>query len=79
MAVFSRQSGAPFLWSDIGHLNKITPAERACLDAHERADLGEGPRLQVFGPGGRNGFCALGSDPAAPHPTGVQIRGFQWA
>jgi len=79
MAVFSRQSGAPFFWSDIAHLKTISAAERAYLDALERADLGEGLGLQVFGPGGRNGFCALGLDPAAPHPTGLQIRAFQWA
>jgi LuxR family transcriptional regulator/LuxR family quorum-sensing system transcriptional regulator CciR len=79
MAVFSRQSGEPFFWSDISRLKTITPAEQAYLDALERADLGEGLGIQVFGPGGRNGFCALGLDPEAPHPTGLQIRGFQWA
>jgi DNA-binding CsgD family transcriptional regulator len=79
MAVFSQQTGEPFFWSDITHLKTITPAERAYLDRLEHADLGEGLGIQVFGPGGRNGFCALGLDPATPHPTGVQIRGFQWA
>lgn len=78
-ALFSQQSTEPFFWRDIAHLKEITPGERDYLRALEAADLGDALGIQVFGPGGRNGYVAIELEPGAPHLTGPEIREFQWA
>lgn len=77
-AIFSQQSVEPFFWKDITHLKEISASEQAYLDQLAAADLGDGLGIQVFGPGGRNGYCGIGIDPEAPHLTDRQIREFQW-
>ncbi len=52
----------PFRWWDAPVHAVLTPAEAAQL-ARGRAHIGEGFAFGVFGPEGRNGFCALGYDP----------------
>jgi LuxR family transcriptional regulator/LuxR family quorum-sensing system transcriptional regulator CciR len=55
-------NAVPFRWSDIRRLRTLTPAQEAFLE--EFVDLHHGARdgiaIPVFGPGGRNGYVALG-------------------
>lgn len=53
-------SHRPFLWSEAAELTELTEVEKAYLDALDRAHLGEGIAVPVFGPYGRNGYVGLG-------------------
>ncbi|MEO1687227.1 MAG: LuxR family transcriptional regulator [Pseudomonadota bacterium] len=54
------RSMEPFHWDDASRLTETSQAELAYLDRLEKAALGDGLAVQVFGPEGRNGYCGLG-------------------
>ena len=54
---------APFKWSEIAGLRELSEAEAAYLESMRAADLGDGLAIQAFGPGGRNGYFAVGDIP----------------
>ncbi|MFC3303563.1 helix-turn-helix transcriptional regulator [Parvularcula lutaonensis] len=53
-------AGRPFWWSDAGRHFDLSEKEKAYLDELERADLGDGLAVPVFGPHGRDGYVGLG-------------------
>jgi len=50
----------PYFWSEIPDLPDLTQEERDYIALVAREKLGEGMGVPVFGPAGRNGYCALG-------------------
>lgn len=52
----------PVRWSDVRALASLTPSGKNYLADRDKAVLGEGLALQVFGPGMRNGYFSLGLD-----------------
>lgn len=50
----------PYFWSEIPKLPELTEAERRYIAVVSKVNLGEGIGVPVFGPAGRNGYCALG-------------------
>ncbi len=50
----------PFWWSDIAELTDLSEEEKSYIDALNKADLGDGIAISLFGPHGRNGYTGLG-------------------
>lgn len=67
----------PFLWSDIGTLMRLSPAQKGYLAQMRAAGLGEGLAFQVFGPGLRNGYVGLGFDAEHDMPSAALQIDFQ--
>ena len=58
--IFALRIESPFFWSDIYEKAKLEAHQKAFLKRFEEQNLGEGLAVQVFGPGGRNGYFGLG-------------------
>jgi LuxR family transcriptional regulator/LuxR family quorum-sensing system transcriptional regulator CciR len=56
----AKARSTPFLWSDADTLGDLGPAARRYLDRLTAQGLGDGLAVQVFGPGGRDGYVGLG-------------------
>lgn len=50
----------PYFWSETPDLPDLTNAERRYIALVAKENLGDGIGVPVFGPAGRNGYCALG-------------------
>jgi DNA-binding CsgD family transcriptional regulator len=73
-----RRSVDPLLLSDLQRFNQISAEEQEYLDRLGRENLGDGLGLQVFGPSGRNGFCAVGFAADARPVSPLDVREIQW-
>lgn len=61
-----------FYWSEAAQFEDLSPEEDNYLKELERANLGDGLAIPVFGPLGRNGYVGLGFGCDGTRP-GVQI------
>lgn len=66
--IFALRTEKPFYWSEIRDIAVLEPSQKAFLDRFEAVGLGDGLAIQVFGPGGRNGYFGLGIDGDRPAP-----------
>lgn len=69
----------PFRWSEIRQMTDVTPAHERYLAAMERADLGDGLAIQVFGPSMRNGYFGLGLGEGVTPPGAAEVLALQCA
>ncbi|MEM6439602.1 MAG: LuxR family transcriptional regulator [Pseudomonadota bacterium] len=69
----------PFHWMDAGDLRPLSEAEVGYMQRLEKARLGDGLAIQVFGPGGRNGYCGLGFGEGRRDLADDQVRMLQAA
>ncbi|WP_112321139.1 LuxR family transcriptional regulator [Oceanibium sediminis] len=69
-------SYAPFRWSEVESLRTLTRSESDFLSRMAQAGLGDGLAVQVFGPGGRNGYFGLGFGAGDPPdvPTDALLK-----
>ncbi|MFL4471420.1 LuxR family transcriptional regulator [Tateyamaria armeniaca] len=67
----------PFEWSDVGHLMRLSPEQKAYLITMHDAGVGEGFAFQVFGPGLRNGYVGLGVARPQDMPSPALVLDFQ--
>lgn len=63
----------PFFWHDIDSLVERTPEIDAYLRAMDRAKLGDGLALYVFGPGLRNAYVGMGFGNQRPLPKPDEV------
>ena len=68
----------PYFWTEIPDLPELTPNERRYIATVAKENLGEGIGVPVFGPMGRNGYCALGFG-MAERPPGDEVLELQVA
>ncbi|MHA3915802.1 LuxR family transcriptional regulator [Halovulum sp. GXIMD14793] len=69
------RSEEPFFWDQIRDLTPLEPQHKEFLIQFEAAGLGDGLAIQVFGPGGRNGYFGLGI--SGPRPDSDVISVYQ--
>ena len=69
----------PFRWSSVRESPNLSDRERAILDEIDRAALGDGFAVPVFGPHGRNGYVGLGFDRKPMDLELGEVMELQWA
>lgn len=69
----------PFYWSEVRDLMKVDAAGEAYLRDLERANIGDGLAMQVFGPNLRNAYVGLGFGEVRPAFSAEQVFGLQCA
>lgn len=74
---FAQTVTAPFRWSRIRDLVRLTPEQELYLGQMRDAGVGDGLAFQVFGPGLRNGYVGLGVDHPTDFPSDAGILDFQ--
>lgn len=74
---FAQTATAPFRWSDIRKLVRLTADQQKYLDQMREAGVGEGLAFQVFGPGLRNGYVGLGVDDPRDMPGDALVLDLQ--
>lgn len=74
---FAQSVTAPFRWSNIRNLVRLTAEQKRYLNDMRDAGVGDGLAFQVFGPGVRNGYVGLGVDSADNFPNDAHVLDFQ--
>ncbi|WP_299041341.1 LuxR family transcriptional regulator [uncultured Tateyamaria sp.] len=74
---FARSTIAPFRWSHIRDLVRLSREQILYLNQMRDAGVGDGLAFQVFGPGLRNGYVGLGVDNPADFPSDSAVLDFQ--
>ncbi|WP_299772440.1 LuxR family transcriptional regulator [uncultured Tateyamaria sp.] len=74
---FAQSVTAPFRWSNIRNLVRLTVDQKRYLNDMRDAGVGDGLAFQVFGPGVRNGYVGLGVNAAGDFPSDALVLDFQ--
>jgi LuxR family transcriptional regulator/LuxR family quorum-sensing system transcriptional regulator CciR len=73
----ARRTADPFLWSDAAALTRLAGEQAAYLEALDRAMVGDGVAIQVFGPNMRHGYLGFGFGEAERKVTPAKLAEFQ--
>jgi LuxR family transcriptional regulator/LuxR family quorum-sensing system transcriptional regulator CciR len=74
---YSQQSAEPFYFDQITSLRNLSDREREWLDEVSAAGFSNGLGVQVFGPGGRNGYFGLGFRPGVQRMEASEVPRIQ--
>jgi DNA-binding CsgD family transcriptional regulator len=69
----------PFLWTDISRQNDLSKSEKEIVGAAVKAGLQDGYCFPLFGPGGHNGYAALGTFPVGESWNEGKLTLLFWA
>lgn len=73
----ARSHPAPFLWSRVGDLARLSTEEKAYLSDMAEAGVGEGLAIHVHGPAMRNAYVGLGFETEPATVPAAQVTEFQ--
>jgi LuxR family quorum-sensing system transcriptional regulator CciR len=65
----SERSVAPFAWTNLGSIIKLTPRQRAYMAHARSAGLGEGYTVPIHVPGDASGLCSFVMQDGSPLPA----------